>query len=1164
VNGGAPCGCGQAACGCCEGVGALTPLPTENRPGLGALAVRIGTHGSFLATLKARLSTHALGEGPTAARPLAALGVRDSDGSIGLLDAFATMADVLTFYQERIVNEGYLRTATTMRSVQELARLVGYERRPGLGSSVWLHYTLDSNTSGEVTIPAGAQVQTVPGPGELPQTFETSDKLVARAAWNRLGVRRTEPTRWNAVADTHDLYLAGTSTRLKPGDPLLVGLGTAAPKAFRILLVQEDPDLRRTRIEIEPWEGVRPAVPRPPAAIVGAIRELVATRRDAPTGQAARDILEMIKDIKEPDPDEEVTDADLKAALPALRRLRESIAKRLKQVPNLPQAKKLSAWAAKVDRALGRLIEAIERHLQPPDCNLESLVGKLTVPPAAPPSHPLKLRGTLSERFEESGAAGLTMLAQASPNVGEQLAAGLSGCRAQQERAPPISVYALRLRASLFGHNAAKQRKTVNALSDQDRLEQTTSTVEIGEWPIVSSVGGATGNEIMISARDPKIVKREAPDRLDLDGSHDGILSKSWLLVDMTAVPEFDDLPAVAGGPPARPGAAVTRAAPSLVAQVRSARAGVSRADYGLTGGITRLSIAEPGKEGWITIAPDEVLRLLLTQEIADRDYQVIRGTTVYAASEALEIAESPIADPVCDGSTARAPIELDGLYLGLEPGRFVMVSGERADIEHVGGVTGSEAAMIASVVHDVRADVAIPIPWTTARRMTEAAALAAAAARSDDSAVGRARAEPPPGKLAGDTMHTFIWLEKPLAYCYARESVAIHANLVKATHGESHEEALGSGDGTRPNQSFTLKHPPLTYLPAPTPSGAAETLRVFVNNIRWNAVASFVDLPATARSYSIRTDHLGVSSVVFGDGIEGARLPTGTINVTASYRSGLGRAGNVRAGQVQQLVTRPLGVKEVTNPFRASGGADPESRDQARRNAPLATAALGRLVAVRDYADFARTFAGIAKADARELSDGTRSVVHVTVAALDDAPVDPTGDLLSALRTAYRDLGDPFQAVVVEPRELRLLVVQAGVRIDPDRRWEVVAAGIREALFDTFGFERRELGQGVAASELVNVIQAVEGVAMVDLELFGAIPTMTTASDGTRRPLTPGESEGKIQEIIAMTRKDGVARKVDARLARRDGAKVLPAELVMLSSDLTSSLMINQVGEKP
>ena len=41
-------------CGCCEGLEPLTPLSTVNRPGLPALSYRIGTHSTFLETMKAR------------------------------------------------------------------------------------------------------------------------------------------------------------------------------------------------------------------------------------------------------------------------------------------------------------------------------------------------------------------------------------------------------------------------------------------------------------------------------------------------------------------------------------------------------------------------------------------------------------------------------------------------------------------------------------------------------------------------------------------------------------------------------------------------------------------------------------------------------------------------------------------------------------------------------------------------------------------------------------------------------------------------------------------------------------------------------------------------------------------------------------------------------
>jgi hypothetical protein len=51
------CGCTAETCGCCEGIQILTQRPTANRPGLSALNYRVGTHGAFLETMKARLTT---------------------------------------------------------------------------------------------------------------------------------------------------------------------------------------------------------------------------------------------------------------------------------------------------------------------------------------------------------------------------------------------------------------------------------------------------------------------------------------------------------------------------------------------------------------------------------------------------------------------------------------------------------------------------------------------------------------------------------------------------------------------------------------------------------------------------------------------------------------------------------------------------------------------------------------------------------------------------------------------------------------------------------------------------------------------------------------------------------------------------------------------------
>ena len=149
------------SCGCCEGVTAETPVNIENRAGLSAIAYRTGTHPSFKATMLAAISAS-----PTAA--LAELRTRDDDDfTVGLIDAWAMALDVLTFYQERIATESYLRTATERVSVTELARLIGYQPRPGVAASTHLAFTLETATGApeEVTLAPGLRVQSVPGKG---------------------------------------------------------------------------------------------------------------------------------------------------------------------------------------------------------------------------------------------------------------------------------------------------------------------------------------------------------------------------------------------------------------------------------------------------------------------------------------------------------------------------------------------------------------------------------------------------------------------------------------------------------------------------------------------------------------------------------------------------------------------------------------------------------------------------------------------------------------------------------------------------------------------------------------------------------------------------------------------------------------------------------------
>ncbi len=161
----------------------MTDSTRTNRPGRSALRYRLGTQPTFLRRMLEGLSRQEIpavehrGE-----RPLAKLATREpSDPAVALLDAWATAADVLTFYQERIADEGFLRTSDERRSVLELARAVGYELMPGVAARAWLAFDVEE-TSGVATVPAGTQVLSIPGQDQRPQTFETSRELVPTRA----------------------------------------------------------------------------------------------------------------------------------------------------------------------------------------------------------------------------------------------------------------------------------------------------------------------------------------------------------------------------------------------------------------------------------------------------------------------------------------------------------------------------------------------------------------------------------------------------------------------------------------------------------------------------------------------------------------------------------------------------------------------------------------------------------------------------------------------------------------------------------------------------------------------------------------------------------------------------------------------------------------------
>jgi predicted phage baseplate assembly protein len=276
--------------------------------------------------------------------------------------------------------------------------------------------------------------------------------------------------------------------------------------------------------------------------------------------------------------------------------------------------------------------------------------------------------------------------------------------------------------------------------------------------------------------------------------------------------------------------------------------------------------------------------------------------------------------------------------------------------------------------------------------------------------------------------------------------------------------------------------------------------------------------------------------------------------NVRATYRQGLGYEGNVRADTLTQLLTRPLGLKSVSNPLPAQGGTDPEAANQARRTMPLGTRTLGRAVSLLDYEDFALAFTGIAKAQAQVLQLPAGTTIAITVAAQGGAPLSSSDPMLQNLLLELQAAGDPHVEVVLLP--YRVLEFHLGMKIkrDPAYALAPLLAAVEFALRTRYAFDARSLGQPVLQSEVIAVAHSVPGVVAVDLDFLYLTPTVEAPRFG-RTDLFDAHAKSRFGALVPRTRVlkarlvKGREERLFASRTRVSGGVALPAELLTLSA---------------
>jgi hypothetical protein len=160
----------------CPDDAVVHPRVPSNIAGLAMIAYRVGDYTTFRrALLSARPNEVALlGWHPTASGDLA----------VQLLEWWAYLADILTFYNERALSEALLRTARQPENVRRIVRLLGYRPRPGIGATGVVAALTDSPRP--FVLPHGMPIQGSVDSNEPPQVFELDDDVEVGLVGQRL------------------------------------------------------------------------------------------------------------------------------------------------------------------------------------------------------------------------------------------------------------------------------------------------------------------------------------------------------------------------------------------------------------------------------------------------------------------------------------------------------------------------------------------------------------------------------------------------------------------------------------------------------------------------------------------------------------------------------------------------------------------------------------------------------------------------------------------------------------------------------------------------------------------------------------------------------------------------------------------------------------------
>ena len=351
----------------------------------------------------------------------------------------------------------------------------------------------------------------------------------------------------------------------------------------------------------------------------------------------------------------------------------------------------------------------------------------------------------------------------------------------------------------------------------------------------------------------------------------------------------------------------------------------------------------------------------------------------------------------------------------------------------------------------------------------------------------------------------------------------------VQATQGKTVKyEYLGDSTGAA-NQVFGLSQSPL--ISGTTTVIVGSLVGGIPTGTTYTEIPYIIDAGYNDPSYSVATDANNLSYITFGDGISGRIPPINSIYV--SYRVGGGALGNVGPGTLTYPLTNVMAGLKVTNSFNAAGGADAETTDSIRINAPIAYTALNRAVSLADYAALAVRVPTIAKAIAD--AGSTYNNVTMYIAPFGDTSlgtpgVDGAGGVTSIFTTASTDLvsyitdkAPATATITINPPTYVPINITMTIYIKPQYKQSNVTSAVNLALNTLFDFNNVIFAENVVLQYVHNALSQVDGVDYVNVSLLTRADAIFTGNVAASSPTISNVSSfNNIQVGQAITLADG------------------------------------------